>query len=428
MKAVLTLYFILLYSSLSGQYALGSNPVIKPANCEDLVFNTRELMPFAYNTRCKAEAYPFISRDGSHLYFTNNQSRNWIFYTHRDSGNGIWSVPVPLEIANFDKEIVSSYLSNDNKTLYITTQEEGLYTCVSIDGSMYQFSQPVQVQIQKAPEFEEYIALPFSSISFTPDETRMYAYVGVSNLNMAEYVKTGDNEYTMRAILGADFGYMGVLGNSGLTYYFTDPGFNNLLFCKKRSSVTEEFSTETYIAKVFESHLEILQLRLAEDAKRMVMVLSDNLWDKNDIYFYDFSSDSTTAYLFNAIDYINRNKSIQPVSALILEKDAPEPIHKVKLMNETGADIAKIEIGNAFPNPAKNNFFIYYSVSGLNPSAGAPVLVLLDQAGRVVYSQKLERLQGEVMVSPEHVSSGVYYIRIDYNGLSSSISKITLSF
>lgn len=441
MKTVCILLFLGIIGFLQAQNPVKTEPG-RSGNCEDLVFNTLEMTPFAYNTRCKTEAYPFISNDGSHLYFTNNQSREWLFYSHKDSLSKVWSVPVPLSIAGFDKPIRASYFSSDLKILYFVSGNT-LYKAESIGNSKTEFFSAATIDIINNSTYSDEEVQPFSYISFTEDKSQMFAYTGISyrksetqnksgfDNTMAYYIKTSDNVYTFVKFISLGKSEGGVLSRDGLSYYYTNDDFHNVLFCRKRPTLNEEFGPEIYTVKVFENHLDINQVRLAEGANKMVLVLSENSWEKNDIFFYDYSNSDTglTYKLFDVVAYRQDKESvISDLPVLINEREAPQPLRKVELLSKFGTGIARIEIGNPFPNPAKNQFYIYYNVNGENSLAPPPVIVLLDNSGRIVYTQKLENMHGEVMVNPENLTSGVYYIRIDYNGLSSEISRITLSF
>lgn len=401
-------------------------------SCEDLVFNTRELTQFAYNTRCKTEAYPFLSEDGNDLYFTNNQSYDWVFYTHKDSVNSVWSVPVPIKLANHTSSIRSAYLSPDCKTMYFVGS--GFYKAEAISGSRIEFSQPERIEIINASQYKDADVQPFSCLSFADNMQQMYAYTGVDARDegfntMGLYNKTGDNTYQFVRFISTTTKEIGTLSSDGLTYFFTNDDSKNILFCRKRTTVKEEFGEEVFVVKEFEAHLDLTQLRVSGLANSMVMVLSEGLWDKNDIFFYNYSHTDLAYALYdkrNEASAVVVSEEILPV--LVSEKDAPQPLRNVEIVGQTGSKLAKIEIGNPFPNPAKHQFYIYYNVSGENPLAPPPVIVLLDQSGRIVYTQKLDYLRGEAEVKPDHLASGVYYVRIDYNGLSSAVSKITLSF
>lgn len=425
MKTIIWLFFLIVPAASSAQ-PLGKD-------CEDLVFNTRELTRFAYNSPCKTESYPFISLDGNHLYYTNNQTYNWLFYTHKDSATKIWSVPVPLAIDNFNTPIMSSYLSHDLSVLYFTTSENRLYMSKSIDGSKAHFSQPEEIELLNNTQPSQTKFRLLTCISFSSDMNSMYAYSGYQGAanTMTEFRKTGENSYTFLRTVSDKSDEIGVLGKGGLVYYFTNNTHKNILFAKTRRFLTEDFSAVTYVVRIFEPNLNVTQVRIAEKEGGMVMVLSESVWDKNDVYFYDkWNRDTGFYHVFDEMRTPNNSDlampALQPV--LIDEKEAPEPLRKVEILNQAGSGISKIEIGTPFPNPGKDHFFIYYNVSGENINAPKPLLLIIDNSGRTVYSIELDDLTGEAKISPQDIPSGVYYIRIDYNGLSSSLSRITLSF
>lgn len=435
MKSLLILIFFIFNLSGIAQTNNQRKPISSNSACEDLVFNTRELTQFAYNTPCKTESYPYLSEDGNHMYYTNNQTYDWLFYTHRDTISGVWSVPVPLNIANYLEPIRSCYVSKDFKELYFTNQS-GLFKCDAIDDTKTNFSMPVSIEITENLSLNsQNKRTPFSNLSFSPDMQEMYAYTSGSMAappytSMAVYKKVNSSTYQFDKFISTTKNEMGTVAKNGLIYYFTNDEQENFLFCRKRNTVTEDFGQEVYTVKIFESHLNIGQFRLAEKTGTLVMVLSESVWEKNDIFFYNYDQEDSAKYFkifnLNAFNTSIQNEAIT-ISTLVDEKDAPEPLRKVEIINQTGKDIAKIEIGIPFPNPARNQFSIYYNVSGDNSKATMPVIVLLDLSGRVVYTRNLEDMYGEVTVIPENLASGVYYVRIDFNGLSSATSKITLS-
>jgi hypothetical protein len=407
-------------------------------NCESKIYNTRELQQFAYNSHCKAEAYPFLSDDGSDLYFTADHSYHWLFYTHKDSATQVWSVPMPIQIANYTGPILSSYLSRDLADLYFTNNSSELFHCKSIEGSRTQFSQPVQINFinPKDPNNEDNSYTPFSSLSFLDNFNKLYAvsWNNTSELAMAGYVyylKTAENTYTYQNYLSSFSEELGFLSSDGLRYYFTNDDVKNVLFCKRRSSINEDFGEEVYSVKKFEPHLKITQCRMAEKANQLVLVLNDELWDKNDIYFYNFSKDDTLKK-FDLNYLVIKDNYAQKANPTPLFISMPKPDKKslktVELLDQAGADMCKIEIGVPFPNPAKNQFTLYYNVTGDNLNLPMPILHITDMTGKILYSQKLEYNNGQVLVTPEHLNPGSYYVKIEYHGIFSNSIKITLSF
>jgi hypothetical protein len=435
MKNILLLSFLVSLISANAQVSnrLDANDDI---NCENKIYNTRELQQFAYNSHCKAEAYPFLSDDGRDLYFTADHSYHWLFYTQKDSVTQVWSVPMPIQIANYSGPILSSYFSRDLMDLYFTNNSSELFHCKSIEGSRTQFSQPVQINFTnpKDPNNEGNAYSPFSSISFLDGYNKLYA-VSSNNISgqskYVYYLKTAENTYTHQNNLSSFSEELGFMSSDGLRYYFTCDDVPNVLFCRVRTNIKEDFGPDVYSAKKFEAHLKITQCRMAEKANQLVMVLSDEQWDKNDIYFYNVSKEDTLKK-FDLNYLVIKDNDAQKANPTPLFISMPKPDKKslktVELLNQAGADMCKIDIGVPFPNPAKNQFTLYYNVSGDNLNLPMPILHITDMTGKILYSAKLEYTSGQVLVAPEHLNPGSYYVKIEYHGVFSNSIKITLSF
>ena len=189
MKNILLLSFCISLFNLEAQVS-NSLDAKEDINCENQIYNTRELQQFAYNSHCKAEAYPFLSDNGSDLYFTADHSYHWLFYTNKDSVTQVWSVPVPIQVANYTGSILSSYFSRDLTELYFTNNSSEVFHCKSINGSKTQFSQPVQLKFSNPnnPNDENAFS-PFSSLSFLDDFNKLYAVISdpVSGLGKLSY-------------------------------------------------------------------------------------------------------------------------------------------------------------------------------------------------------------------------------------------------
>ena len=434
MKNILLLSFLISLLSASAQIS-NTLDAKDDINCENKIYNTRELQQFAYNSHCKAEAYPFLSEDGRDLYFTADHSYHWLFYTHKDSVTQVWSVPMPIQIANYSGVILSSYFNSDLSDLYFTTNSNEVYHCKSINGSRTEFSQPIQLKfIDNKSTDDDAAVSPFASLSFADDFNKLYSAVQFRYNGFGKYgffLKTAENTYTFQNVISSFSEEVGFLSSDGLRYYFTCDDVKNVLFCRTRSSIKEDFGPDVYSAKKFEAHLKITQCRMAEKANQLVLVLNDEQWDKNDIYFYNFSKDDTLKK-FDLNYLVIKDNYAQKENPTPLFISMPKPDKKslktVELLNQAGADMCKIDIGIPFPNPAKNQFTLYYNVGGDNLNLPMPILHITDVTGKILYSAELEYVSGQVLVAPEHLNPGSYYVKIEYHGVFSNSIKITLSF
>lgn len=401
-----------------------------PGDCESLIFNTVELTPFEFNERCKTESYPFISQDGQHLFYTNNQSYDWLFYTQKELSTGKWTVPVPLKIYGFKDPIRSCWLNKSLDLLYFVSGNK-LFKCTPVQtGSRTEWNNVEEIQIVNT--IDNSVSGPLAYLSFSQDMSILYAYVNdrEEHSNMCRYVRSGDNAYAFNGSISVYKHEMGMLSDDGLTYYFTDDDFPNILFCKTRTNLKDEFNTTVFKVKEFERHLHVTQLRLAEQSNRMVMVLSEDFWNRNDIFFMDFdvkdSSLKLTVFDENAFRTSTISAPPKP-QPLVRDPIMANPVLKKEVINTKGAEMCKLELGQAFPNPAKNVFYFYYSVSGESNNGAMPVVQVIDNAGRVVYTMQLDDMKGEAKVLLDDVPSGSYSIRLDYNGISSDQIRITIT-
>lgn len=425
-KRLCFILFLFLFTLASAQDT-GNSALEEKAqtDCKDLIFNTLELTPFEFNERCRTESYPFISEDGIDLYFTHDQAYDWLFYSQREQSTGKWTVPVPLNINNFSADIRSCYLSNDKKVLYFTSENK-LYKCYSVDGSRTVFNQVQEVEINSGNS----ALLPVAYLSFSNDLTRMYAMSHDGDKSsMCEYILSGDNVYTNTGLISTTNGELGSVSNDGLVYYYTNDEFKNILFCRLRGTLQETFSSRVYVAKVFESQLDVGQVRMAEKEGLMALVLSESVWEKNDLYFTSFNA-SDTARNFKEFDITNfkaQNAVMPKADKTLKEVTNTMPVKKREIINSKGNELCKIELGQTFPNPAMSTFYFYYSVSSEDMSLPAPVVKVLDNAGRVVYSNPLEDFKGEAKVILEDVIAGQYMVKIEYNGISSDLIRISIN-
>lgn len=115
-----------------------------------------------------------------------------------------------------------------------------------------------------------------------------------------------------------------------------------------------------------------------------------------------------------------------PTSMYIKDQRINQTVHKKEIINTKGAEMCRIELGQAFPNPASNVFYFYYNVSSESFSDEMPVVKVIDVSGRIVYTMSLDHLTGEAKVILEDVSSGSYFIKIEYKGVSSDQIRINI--
>jgi len=140
-----------------------------------------------------------------------------------------------------------------------------------------------------------------------------------------------------------------------------------------------------------------------------------------------------TIYLsFTASEFIDR----QRVEAdLIIESNSLEPVIEIPIVLEVG-EINEIEdegsvalpvgfeVGKAYPNPFNTQTSIKVSI----PSTGEFNAAIYDLGGRyiqTVYSGNLRAGQHSFIISAENMTSGLYFVQIEYAN-QKSVQKIVL--
>jgi hypothetical protein len=246
---------------------------------------------------------------------------------------------------------------------------------------------------------------------------------------MCEYVLTGDNVYTYLRTISYSKGELGTISGDGLLYYYTNEEFPNLLFCKKRSSIKEAFAAPVYLAKKFESQLDVGHIRFAEKAGVIVLVLSESVWEKNDLFFANFDIADTSRNFpeFDISNFRAQSASIKANEKTLREVTTTLPVKKREIINSKGVESCKIELGQTFPNPTRTTFFFYYNITSDDLSLPGPVVKVMDNAGRVVYTGDLEDFKGEAKVILDDVPAGQYMVKVEYNGFSSELIRISIN-
>ncbi|MBC7425058.1 MAG: hypothetical protein H7321_00880 [Bacteroidia bacterium] len=396
------------------------------SDCEQVSYFAPGLVEFPYNTRCKTESYPFITKDGMHLYYTNNKIKDWIYYSTKDEKSG-WSTPVQIYVAGFDKYDVSScYLSPDYATLYITG-DDGLFACKRVEGSMVKFQNPIKINFLNSD------LVPFSYISFTPDMSTMAGYTGSYNKSTCTYRWAGENTMQQLDVISTFDHEMGILSPDGLTYYFS---VGNTIYCRKRNKVNESLSKEYYIFNQFEDGLNINHLRMNGNQSEFVMVLSSKGWENNDIFFW--KADTAKRDLIRVENVIATTTPAFPKGQIFspitlssefvqTEIDSRTPVKSSEVIASDGTKTFCAKIGQPFPNPANTFISVFYEITTGTDKVSTPYLQILNMSGVVVGRVPLTSNNGELKVDVGGLVNGFYDIRIEYLGMTSDPVKLTVS-
>lgn len=422
--------WVLFYSACTMAMAQDTT-ISETIDCNKVEYHSKELIRFDYNKKCFADAYPFITSDGQHLYYTSNLDGEWIYYSKKTK-NDQWSKPVKINIDGFTNSIMSCYLTADLKTLFFTS-ESALYRCESVDGSKTHFSQVETVNIQGKLDYSN--TIPFSYLSFSIDGSQMFAYCSSST---ARYKRIDNNNYEFVSLSSGHQNEMGVLSENGLRYYFTIDEEPNIIFYKERSNINDAFPNSYYMFKTFESHLDIGQIRLAEKANQIVLVLSNNNWENNELYFFntDFNDSTLKVKLLETVTEVV-GETPPPASLVsplpVIVETIPMPAllktplsQNINIHNQSGVSLFKIEVGTPYPNPTKSTIHFSYTIHTIDDNNELPQYVLTDNMGQMVHQGKLNQLCGEATIELPELASGAYFLRIDYKGISSPMNKIMI--
>ena len=124
-----------------------------------------------------SDAYPWLSPDGLHLYFIQD---NKIYFTERKSRKDAFNAPKTISFnGDVRLEVISCWLSDDEKTIFILSNNK-IYKAIR-----KKITDPFLLPSLYTDEFSK---LEFiSGLSFTPDMKDLYVYATGDEVNILHY-------------------------------------------------------------------------------------------------------------------------------------------------------------------------------------------------------------------------------------------------
>lgn len=234
------------------------------------------------NTPEQAQSYPWISDDGLSLYYTHDRSIYVATRTNDQEHFGKGKAIFP----NFKETAISGWLTSDELTIYVASQNSKLYKATRISKTE-NFDQMEEITLVNAPAGSLFDA------SFSPDMTELFMYNNDNRERIVKFNISGNNQYTFESevnVLSDKTPTGGQLSKDGLRFYIpligtTERGNDfRVVYYLSRPSLKENFNTITMVKTDVPVEITAYQPCVTADGTKMVFVTgSDNLWDHNDL-------------------------------------------------------------------------------------------------------------------------------------------------
>jgi hypothetical protein len=334
------------------------------------------------------DAYPFLSKDGLRLYWTQSEGGDHLVVASRTDVNSDFGAPKNLEMDFPTGGVMSCWLSEDELTIYF--KDAGVLTRASRSALDAPFSNPEKIQLNfRSVEDPEYIGF-FSAPSLTQDENQLFLYHSNDGQRIVQFERTANNEYTEVAVLEIEGeAEPGQLSHDGLSYSMTIKGMHKL-FIFKRENLDQTFENKEEIDLGGSFH----QITHNED----LMILGhspDDSWSTNELYIAKYP--------------------------LAKEEMVEEEVVAPQVNKETPSTLAlAITDLELFPNPAEQYVNLRFE---LPEGVENAQIDILDLQGKLIRSQQINQLaETTLQLEVQDLVSGTYICRLSAKGLQ-TISK-----
>ncbi|MBL7900891.1 MAG: T9SS type A sorting domain-containing protein [Bacteroidia bacterium] len=388
----------------------------------------RESRPaaFMYNKSDKSEAYPWVSADGLHLYYTHNASADAFFYCTRPNLQTAWSIPREVKIANTPSGVMSAinscWLSDDRKILIFISGGK-IYRAKAMENSSTQFEfdnqiilltesgKPIEDGFKNCPSFCDNMSQFFLCHE---DKTSWFR-------------KASDIEYQRVERNIVEDNALGRVSSDGLSFIYDNDNEDGSIRIVRRKTLTESFSG-SLVEKLFDMNakLDLHQPCFAENASMLFFVHSiTNSWGENNLYSV-------------AIPRQNNIKEpdltgITPVAAevpseIVQNPEAmdvmPETITPVKAETRSSQGVLEAQIGiiEMYPNPVSEELTLKL-VSETGKYNKEATLKVTDIAGKVVLSETVLPGTEFFKLKVHKLAPGTYYLSYSGVGLHTEALK-----
>ena len=283
------------------------------------------------NDTSNADAYPWISPDGLHLYFTRGSGSNHIVYSERPSTNDPFSLPVTL--TNPIGVPSSIWLSDDELDAYICSGTS-IYYCHRTATNL---------------GFTTYTLLTMNGLSATfvgnvsldSTQNEMYVYSVLGNSSISIYTRSSASSFDFVRNLTFPPGVAptpGQLSKDNLTYYSSgrDNGSKNRLYEFTRASTADTFDVSTFqlIPGTEDTTYQHSQPTANEDGTILFYAGAlANTWGANELFM-------ATGSLVNSISSVENQLQVSiwpnPTTGILKVSTENKSALQVKVFNSLG--------------------------------------------------------------------------------------------
>lgn len=335
------------------------------------------------------DAYPFLSKNGLRLYWTQSDGGDHLVVASRSNTNEDFSSPQRLEITGDEGPKMSCWLSADELTIYYVSYEDGRKLMKAsrskVDAA---FASPQEMKIVRNAEYVGF----FSAPSLTQDENQLFLYSSTDEQRILQFERNGADEFVEVGVLdleGRGEAEPGQLSNDGLSFNMTIEGQSELLIFQ-RTNIDQPFEQKEVIDLGGDFH------QITYNDELMVLGFSpDNNWGTNDLYIAQHPLHQ-------------EEEVVEEIEEPVVNKE------EVSLPNQF---VATLEI---FPNPAESYANLQFEL----PESSKNVQIdILDLQGKLIRTEQVNQIgQQNIQLDVQDLPSGTYICRLAAEGVK-AISK-----
>ncbi|MFN0204304.1 MAG: T9SS type A sorting domain-containing protein [Bacteroidia bacterium] len=288
-----------------------------------------------------ADAYPWISPNGLHLYFTQNgDGGDNLYYTSRKDLYSKFENKQLVVIQDDNNPKFSASLSPDELNIYYISKRDGDHVMHASRKSVTQpFDAPVKVELQGT--FDGFISAP----SLSPDGNYLYLYNSDEGNKMLVFKKGADDQYSLLENVATDFnispGQVSKDGEKLLMGRSSGVNHDCSMYFMEKNKENASLDRLTYIKiQNGDDFLHIEQPSISADEKVIVFIDGkSDLWDDNQLYIATNYS-KLSSVINDALDSKN----------FMISEPVPNPVKEFTVINfvipEKEYEDAKIHIFN----------------------------------------------------------------------------------
>ena len=415
--------------------------------------NQQNALLWTFNQSDHAEAYSWLSKDGKRIYFTKDDTKEAIWMAERKSLTEAFQNPVAIKIEGLigENEIFSSWLTQDESTLYFVSRESDEKFITFLYKAKYnsqtkQFENPQRIKLNMG-EAQNESAIFISGPSLSSDLSELYLYFsGNNNTDRIAYFKSEDKmNYTFHSFVNKAENYCpGSLSDDGLSYFLTLREESNILVKLSRTQLNTEFSKiEYFTIDTNRNHgKNYYQPHVNSDLGILSITYGTGTWQSNNIdiiaiphtQLKDYQPSNTevpvafleaeevkpTFYTESKIDIdtaysvVAENESNTSEILAIAEPDVTPTEEEDKENRKVQTSrLSLIEDGvsvELYPNPANN--LIRLNAQFGNNSPTNLLIEILDLSGKIIYSEQIAFTDSEIKIETSYLKEGIYFCKI----------------